>query len=212
MAEVLLWWLAFAGSHLVLSSAWLRLRLVHAFSLWGYRALYSLVALATFLPLCFGYAKVKGSGALLFPALGHLPTCVLMFVSLFFLLGSLVNPSPAGMINTPLHAFGITKMTRHPFFIGAILFGLSHMLANPNPPDVVFFGGFVVYTIIGMLQMEKRFLRDKGKAYRIFCQETSIIPFAKWHFAEIKEIRPLTWVVILIGFACLTVFHDSIFL
>jgi len=115
VVEVLLWWLAFAGSHLILSSSWLRPRLIDPLTLWGYRALYSLVALATFLPLCFSYATVKGSGTLLFPALGHLPTCALMFVSVFFLLGSLVNPSPAGMVNTSLQAYGITKMTRHPF-------------------------------------------------------------------------------------------------
>jgi uncharacterized membrane protein len=212
VVEVLLWWLAFAGSHLILSSSWLRPRLIDPLTLWGYRALYSLVALATFLPLCFSYATVKGSGTLLFPALGHLPTCALMFVSVFFLLGSLVNPSPAGMVNTSLQAYGITKMTRHPFFIGAILFGLLHMLANPNPPDMVFFGGFVVYTIIGMLHMEKRFIAEKGEAYRLFCQETSILPFLKWHFTDLKEIRLLTWAVILTGFVLLVIFHDTLFL
>jgi len=87
VVEVLLWWLAFAGSHLILSSSWLRPRLIALFTLWGYRALYSLAALATFLPLCFSYAAVKGSGTLLFPALGHFPTCALMFVSVFFFWG-----------------------------------------------------------------------------------------------------------------------------
>ena len=70
--EVLLLWAGFAGSHMVLSSRGVRRPLVARLGEGGFRALYSLVAFAFFVPLVWTYFAHKHEGPWLW-ALPHGP-------------------------------------------------------------------------------------------------------------------------------------------
>ncbi|GAG07591.1 unnamed protein product, partial [marine sediment metagenome] len=63
--QIAIWWIAFGGTHVVGSTIPVRRRLIRALGLAGFKGAYSLVALATFVPLCLYYASHKHSGELL---------------------------------------------------------------------------------------------------------------------------------------------------
>ena len=56
------WWLLFGGTHVLLSSARVRPRLVDRLGERSFQAVYSLVALASFVPLCVYYGRHKHLG------------------------------------------------------------------------------------------------------------------------------------------------------
>src|SRR4051812_11527998 len=91
-------WLAFAGSHLVLSSRNVRPWLVARFGLQPFLGLYSLVALATFIALAWVFATHKHAGPLLWSTLGppsfaRTLNYVLMCVAFAFLVCSVLPQS-----------------------------------------------------------------------------------------------------------------------
>ena len=71
-AAIVCLWIAFAATHLGLSSLRLRPRLIAALGELGYQGVYSLVALATFVPLVAVYFDHKHTGPLLWD-LGEVP-------------------------------------------------------------------------------------------------------------------------------------------
>ena len=62
---LLVGWLIFSGSHMLLSSTGLRPALVARLGLKGYRLLFTVIAFAAFVPLCVYYAGHRHLGPLL---------------------------------------------------------------------------------------------------------------------------------------------------
>ena len=156
------WWVLFAGTHLLLSSAWVRPKLV---SRWGQRpfqGLYSLVAFATLIPLCVYYARHKHAGPQLWVTLepyllARDLNIVFMVLAFILLLSGLIARPPSSMLaqGRP-QAYGITRITRHPTFAAFFLFGLAHFFVVGSLGDVAFFGGFVVFGWIGARHQDAR--------------------------------------------------------
>ena len=67
--QLVIWWLLFGGTHILGSSAPIRTRLVRVLGLRGFKAVYSVVALATFIPLVLTYWHHRHAGPALVP--GH---------------------------------------------------------------------------------------------------------------------------------------------
>jgi uncharacterized membrane protein len=57
------------------------------------------------------------------------------------------------------------------------LFGLAHLLPNGSTADVAFFGGFVVFTLVGSWHQDRRKLATAGPAFRQFHDATPFLPF-----------------------------------
>jgi len=178
---VLAWWLAFAATHMLLSARNVRASLVARLGDQGFLGIYSLVALATFVPLIIAYFSNKHSGPLLW-SLHDVPGAwsaqlVLAGLAWTVVVAAVVQPSPVSMdprIRAEPH--GLTRITRHPLFLGLALWGLSHLLLNGTTSDVVFFGGFVVYSVIGALHQDSRKRAEPRLAG--FYKTTSVVPFA----------------------------------
>src|SRR5688572_29326349 len=98
---IALLWLAFTATHIGLSSAALRPRLVGALGQVGFLAVYSLIALAIFVPLVWLYFQNKHAGPLLWALpRGPLLTWIVylgMGAAFVLLVASFLRPSPAGM-------------------------------------------------------------------------------------------------------------------
>ena len=179
-------WAAFAGSHMALSSARLRPRLRTRLGEQGFRGLYSLIALAIFIPLVRIYWTHRHAGPLLWttigpPEIATLLNHVLMALALILLASSLL---PAGAAPSAMHAQlegiarvrGMTRITRHPTLVSFALFGIAHLLVNGNLSDVAFFGGFPLFTWIGARHQDERMARDRA-GYRNVIANTSVVPF-----------------------------------
>jgi len=181
--SIALWAFLFLASHLVISSAAVRPRLIAAVGEQPYRGIYSLVAFATLGPLIYVFAHHKHTGPILWMLRQYDSarwiTWLLMLLAFVFFVASLVSPSPASMgAPSQSAAHGILKITRHPGFIAFSLFGIAHMLMNGSLGDVIFFGMFPALGVIGGMHQDQRKLRDLGESYRNLMAETSFLPFA----------------------------------
>jgi len=182
-AWIALWAFSFLASHLIISSAAVRARLIGAVGEQPYRGIYSLVAAATLGPLIYEFARNKHAGPILWYLRADAPirwlAWILMLTALILFVGSFINPNPAGMApGGSTEPRGILKITRHPSFVAFSLFGIAHMLMNGWVGDAIFFGMFPALGILGGMHQDQRKIRDLGDSYREFVARTSFVPFA----------------------------------
>ena len=199
--QLLLFWVLFAGSHLLGSSAAVRARLISGLGLWGFKVTYSLVALATLTPLVLIYWNNRHEGELLFEPdrWAVRVTELIMLPAAFFLVMAFATSNPATthaelrrrFVSSPK---GIHRITRHPMNTAFGLFGLAHMVSNPTVGDWIFWGGFLVYAVVSAVHQDRRTLASGPDAFRAFYQETSIVPFvAILQGRQRLALRELRW-------------------
>jgi len=179
---IVFWWLAFAGSHMVLSSTRVRPTLVAKLGSSGFAGLYSLVAFATFVPLVWVYLDSRHTGPELWSlraAPGAQLAAVVLGTGAFaVLVASFVQPSPAGMDpRAEVMPHGLTRITRHPMLVAFILWAAGHLIVNGFATDVAFFGGMALYSIIGAMHQDARKRTTRGEELAAFYRETSLFPF-----------------------------------
>ncbi len=97
---------------------------------------------------------------------------------------------------------GVMRITRHPLFAGIGLWGLGHAVVNGFLGDVIFFGGFLIFGLIGAWHQDTRKRAGAPEEVRRFFWETSLLPFAaiaggRNRFAA-REIR---WAAVGVGVA-----------
>ena len=221
-AMILFWWLLFGGSHILGSTIAVRTYVIGRIGSLGFKALYSLVALATFIPLCRVYLTHTHEGQQLFSAGDFLQfiTHILMLAAFIVLLQGLATPSPmttkAELTNTfTPSARGIQRLTRHPQNFAFALFGLSHLLVNPYVGDWIFFGGFIVYAVASAIHQDKRLAVTGPEQVKQFQADTSAMPFyailtRKQRFA-LDEYNTYGMVAAIIIFILLRLYHPVIF-
>ncbi len=175
-------WGAFAATHIGLSSAALRPRLIARLGPLQFQGLYSLVALALFVPLCWIYFTNQHAGPQLW-YFGQLEplrwlSYAGMALALALLVGGVLTPSPAGMIPARGEPRGALRITRHPIFMAAGLFGLLHLaVANVNAAELAFFAGFPLFALLGCHHQDLR-MRAASPEYSSFCAQSPFLPFA----------------------------------
>jgi uncharacterized membrane protein len=220
---LLFWWLLFGGTHLVLSSSPVRPKLIAAVGERPFLGLYSLVAFATLIPLCWYYGGHKHADPLLWrtfagPYLYLLArdlNLILMALAFVLLVNGLISRPPSAMMTsgTPT-AYGITRITRHPTFASIFLFGVAHCLVNGALGDLVFFGGFAVFAWVGAWHQDTRKVVEVP-GYAEFKDATSFLPFA----AIVSTKQPLNlselrWQVVLLAlivFYLVRAYHPHLF-
>jgi uncharacterized membrane protein len=209
-------WIAFAATHMGLSSLRWRPRLVGALGEKGFQGLYALVSLATFVPLVWVYAENKHAGPPLW-YLGELSGVrwimyAGMALAFVLVVAGAMRPSPASVVPGEAKVAGVFRITRHPVFMGMGLFGLMHLLAaRVHAAELVFFGGFVVFTLAGCRHQDQRKLAGGDEAFQRFHAQTPFLPFtgpeALRGLAESRRASVLGIVVA----ALLRAFHTTLF-
>jgi uncharacterized membrane protein len=219
---ILFWWLLFGGSHVIGSTIPVRSFIMSRIGMLGFKAVYSLVALSTFVPLCYVYFINRHAGDA-FYATGYavkLLAQFLMLAAIIVLLQGLVTPNPmttraelAGSATSK--GCGIQRITRHPQNFAFGLFGFAHLLANPYVGDWIFFGGFLLFGIGSALHQDRRYRAAGSAAVRQFLADTSAIPF----IAIIKrkqrlaagEYHPPAMAAAVLFFILLRLLHPMLF-
>ena len=195
-AQVALLWLAFAGTHLVLASRRVEPALVAKLGRQGYLGLYSLVALATFVPLCVVYFSNRHAGEWLWvvPATGALRAVLYAGLLFAFVLiaASLLRPSPAALVPGDVRPGGVYLLTRHPMMTGFALIGALHLVANAAASDVAFFGGLALFPLIGARHQDQRKLAAGDPAFLAFHAATPFLLFGgRETLRGLRELPPL---------------------
>jgi len=183
-AGIVAWWVAFAGTHMALSSLRLRPRLVARLGERGFQGLYSLVALATFVPLVRAYYQHKHAGPLLWTLTevpgARLVAFALMGVAATLVVAGLVQPSPASMARGKAEVRGVARITRHPLLMGFGVWGVAHLLvATVNTAELAFVGGVPLFAMLGCAHQDRRKLVTVGERYRAYHAATPFLPFSR---------------------------------
>jgi uncharacterized membrane protein len=214
--EIAALWAAFAATHMGLSSQGLRPKLVARLGALGFQGVYSLIALAIFVPMVGHYFSHKHAGPQLWH-LGGLPGMrsamyAGMGLALVLMVGGLLRPSPAAAFPGAGEARGVQRITRHPLFMGAGLFGLLHLLVAPvNAAELAFFGGFPLFAWAGCRHQDRRKLAEGGEAFRRFHAETGFLPFtAPGALRGLRE-QPLAVVLGIAAAVLLRTYHSAWF-
>ncbi|MBI3042249.1 MAG: NnrU protein [Betaproteobacteria bacterium] len=204
---IALWLVLFAGTHLVLSSLAVRARLVAGLGEKPFLGLYSLVALATFIPLVSVYFDHRHGGGPLWNIValpGMRPLAMLLAaLGIALVAAGVLQPSPAlaGMRKAAASR-GLTRITRHPLFMGIALWALSHLLLNGFVNDVLFFGGLLAFSLVGAAHQDARKRVTDRERLAPFFAETSFWPFAAVLAGRNRAAwRELPWIGLAIGAA-----------
>jgi uncharacterized membrane protein len=211
-------WLAFAASHMALSSQHWRPRIIAALGdERRFQGLYSLIALAIFVPLVALYFRHKHEGTYLGMLAGLPGLRWLMFIGMgaafALLVAGLARPSPASVVPGDTQVRGIFHVTRHPVLMSFALYGLLHLcVVAVNATELAFFAGFPLFVWIGARHQDQRKLASGGEKFRRFHDATPFAPFSRpaGVLAALRE-QPIP---IAIGVALTVVvrwFHPALF-
>jgi len=177
-------WITFGATHMLLSSQALRPRLVGALGDRAFLGVYSLVALAVFVPLVSVYFANQHAGPHLF-YLGGLPgvrwiAYGMMGAAFALVVAGVARPSPASLSPGRPEPAGALRITRHPVFMATGLFGLAHLLsASVNASELAFFAGFPFFALLGSWHQDMRKLASGDEAFRYFHDATPFLPFSR---------------------------------
>jgi uncharacterized membrane protein len=175
-------WVAFAATHMALSSVRLRPRLVAVLGERGFAGAYSLIALGIFVPLVSIYFANKHAG----PFLWYLGDGILvrgvqyvgMGAALALVVAGLARPSPASLVPGRAEVTGAFRIARHPTFAGIGIFGLAHLFgARVNATELAFFAGFPIFAALGSWHQDRRKCATLGEKYARFVAGTPFVPF-----------------------------------
>jgi uncharacterized membrane protein len=181
--EILLAALFFVGIHLFVAGTGLRDRCVAWLGERAYLAAFSLLSLVGIVWLSASFAGAPPgapwwNGSALRPLVQ-----VLMLVAFLFVAIGVTTPSPTatggeGQLDADEPARGILRITRHPFLWGVAIWGLCHLLVNPDPPALLFFGSLLALALFGPISIDAKRRRRFGERWDAFAAVTSNLPFA----------------------------------
>jgi uncharacterized membrane protein len=89
---------------------------------------------------------------------------------------------------------GIAGLTRQPLLWGLALWS-AHLLANGDLAHGLLFGSFALFSLVGMVLVERRRARNMGQAdWSPLTAHTSLVPFAallsgRWHPHVLPSVR-----------------------
>jgi uncharacterized membrane protein len=114
----------------------------------AWRGLYSLLAIAGFVLLVYGYGQARQVPVVLYaPPIWLRHLALLLMVPVFPMLFAAYLP---GRIKTAL---------KHPMLAAVKLWALAHLLANGNLADVLLFGGFLAWAVLDRISFKRRVAR-----------------------------------------------------
>mgnify|MGYP006160399469 CR=1 FL=1 len=185
MSEITLAALLWVGTHLGLSSTVLRDKLVNITGAQGFLGLYSIVAAASLGYLIYIYTIVGRYDYFWLPNPDLFwVSKLLMPIAFILMLGGFMVKNPT-MVGATLEAdeaesiaTGVTRITRHPFQWGVVLWAGSHMVANGDWVSWVFFGSFALISSLGCVLMDRKKANTMGDGWQTYANVTSNVPFA----------------------------------
>ncbi len=147
MILLLLGLVLFLGVHSMrIAAEPLRTTLVNTLSLNGYKGPYSLVSLAGFVLIVYGYAEARTAPVVLYtPPVWTKHLAALLTIPAFILLAAAYVPGTR-----------IKARVGHPMVLGVKTWALAHLLANGTLHDVLLFGAFLAWAVLDYISSRKR--------------------------------------------------------
>jgi uncharacterized membrane protein len=125
----------------------------------AWRGLFSVISIAGFVLLVYGYGLARQAPVLLYsPPMWLRHAAWLLMVPVFPMLFAAYLP---GRIKATL---------KHPMLVAVKTWALAHLLANGTVADVLLFGGFLVWAVVDRISLKRRVVRPVAGA-----------PFSPWN-------------------------------
>ena len=111
-----------------------------------WKGLYSLVSIAGFVLLIWGYGRARAATAVLWqpPLWTHYPAAVLVLVAFVLVVSAYVRGT---RIKARLH---------HPMVLGVKSWAFGHLIANGTVADIVLFGSILAWAILDFAALRRR--------------------------------------------------------
>ena len=187
---------AFVGSHFALSHP-LRAPLVGALGENGFRILYSLVALATFIWAATAFRSVGAGGTPLWDGMSDaiwIVVTIIMLVASVLLAGSFVRnpalPDARASRNAALPVHGVFHVTRHPMMWSFALWAAAHVLVSPTPRQWIMAGAIGFLALAGAHMQDRKKRALMGDAWDDWQSRTSYWP----RFGKLVQAGAIAWI------------------
>ena len=211
--------------HVGVSATGLRSAIVSKIGERPYRGLFSLASAALLVWLILALAAVRADPtdplreAMWWPPEWfRWPAYALILLG--FLLGvtGLLTPGPTfvgfeGALNKPEPAKGMLRVTRNPFLWGVALWGVGHLLVNPERFSLMLFGGLSLMVLFGTRSIDRKGAARNPEGWAKFAAVTSNVPFAAIAQGRNKlALGEMGWrlIVAAAAFALFGYFHGAI--
>jgi uncharacterized membrane protein len=133
----------FLGIHLLPTFPHVRDELIGRFGSNGYKVFFSLLSIAGFVLLVYGFAKAPVIQIWSPPAWTRWVAIVLMLPAFIFLVAAYAP----GQIKARL---------KHPFLVAIKTWALAHLLANGDLASIILFGSFLAYAVYDRIAVKGR--------------------------------------------------------
>jgi len=139
VAELILGLVLFLGVHaLRVFAEGTRERLIGSMGPFVYKAFYSIVSIIGLLLIVSGYAAARTEPIILYtPPMGMAHAASLLTLIAFVLLAAAYIPGNM-----------ILRKLKHPMTLAVKVWAFAHLLSNGTLADVLFFGGFLVWSVL----------------------------------------------------------------
>ncbi|WP_428697333.1 NnrU family protein [Stappia sp.] len=147
MTLLVLGLVAFLGVHMLPILTSVRTRLRTRLGENGYKGLFTVLSIAGFVLLIYGYgvARSQGPAILYDPPLWMRHVTLLLMVPVFVLL--VASNAPAGRIKAA---------TKHPMILSVKIWALAHLLANGDVASVLLFAAFLGWAVLDRISLKRR--------------------------------------------------------
>lgn len=173
---------AFVGMHFVLSHP-LRSTVVRLAGDIGFQAIYSLVALASFVWMVMAFRAVGPGGSPLWngqsEAIWALASLITLVAAVLLAGSFLGNPALSGPRAAALAAkepAGVFRVTRHPMMWSFALWALAHVLVSPTPRQLVLAGAVAFLALAGSHMQDRKKAVLMGAAWSGWAAKTAYWP------------------------------------
>jgi len=179
MHELILSLFVFLLLHSVPAMPRLRSNLITLIGSRTYLAVYSAVSVTVMVWVV--HAALRSDYVQLWQPAGWqaLVTIVTSPLALFLVLAGLISANPSSISLRAGHAPGeIVAITRHPVLWGFIFWSLGHVVINGDVRSLILFGGLGIFSVVGLLILDRRARQRLDGDWPMVEAQTSIIPLA----------------------------------
>jgi uncharacterized membrane protein len=186
-------------SHFLLSSSQLRPVLVGWLGEGNFSRFYSLLTLVAFGWLGIAYFKAPDVALWRAPTLLRVALLPADALACILIVAGLTTPNPVivrseRLFGQPAIVRGILRVSRNPFFWGAGLLSIVHVVALGTAAALFAFGSVAFLGIAGSFVLDAKKARAHGEAWHAFAGATSNVPFLAITRGRQKlKLRELGW-------------------
>ena len=163
----------------------------------GFRGVFSVLSVVSIALLCAAYARAPTRMLWVAPTFLLWLLALLMLAATILLMGSVLTRNPTAIGGDGAETRGIFMLTRHPMLWSFSVWAFVHIVGNGDLASVLFFGAFLVTSLVGMPSIDAKIARRNPPGWHTLAATTALVPGGRgWPLARIGPTPFLTGAVL----------------